>query len=502
VGAVLLGSALFAVNGTVSKVVLRDGMSSLRLVEIRCLAAAAVFFLIAAAARPASLAIGRRELGFLVVYGITGIALVQWLYLVAIGRLPVGLALLIEYTAPLLVALWVRFVRRGEVRARMWVALVLSLAGLAVVAQVWSGVTLDGLGVLAALGAAVSYAAYYLLGEHGLGRRDERSLMAWSFLAAGGFWSILQPWWSFPFGRLDDRVAIAGAAPPVWALIVWVVLLGTVAPFALFLYGLARIGAARTGLIGTTEPVLAGLVAWSLLDEVLTGWQLAGAAIVLTGIALAETARSARRPGGGIILQVTADPAPTAKRIHLVQIPAEAMAALLADDLDTARVITKLPLTSYFISDHSQWLWRYRVDQIHRDPISQHWVARAVVDDETGAVVGHAGFHGPPDAAGMVEVGYSTDPEHRREGYARAMVRELLHWAAGEPHVSIVRATISPDNAASLATIAGFGFSRVGEQWDDEDGLEVIFELRVRDAEPWLDAKPFRAATSKGGRPE
>jgi drug/metabolite transporter (DMT)-like permease len=294
--AVLLGATLFAINGTVSKVVLEAGMSSLRLVEIRCSAAAVGFFLVAALRRPGSLAVGVKELGFLVIYGITGIALVQWLYLVAINRMPVSLALLIEFTAPLLVALWVRFVRRGEVRARLWAALLLSFGGLAVVAQVWTGMTLDRVGVLAAAAAAVSLAAYYLLGEHGLGRRDPFSLSAWSFAAAGAFWSLLLPWWSFPFGLLDDVVPIAGTRAPIWVLVGWVVLLGTVAPFGLSLFGLSRIGATRTGLIGTAEPVLAGLVAWIVLGELLTGWQITGAVVVLTGIVLAETARRPAAP--------------------------------------------------------------------------------------------------------------------------------------------------------------------------------------------------------------
>ena len=77
----------------------------------------------------------------------------------------------------------------------------------------------------------------------------------------------------------------------------------------------------------------------------------------------------------------------------------------------------------------------------------------------------------------MVEVAYSVDPAYRRRGYARAMLRELLRRAAAEPGVNTVRATISPDNAASLATISGFGFAEVGEQWDEEDGRELIFEI-------------------------
>jgi drug/metabolite transporter (DMT)-like permease len=304
VAAVLAGATLFAVNGTVSKVVLEAGMSSLRLVEIRCTAAAAAFFLITALTRPATLRIGRRELGFVVIYGITGIAMVQWLYLVAIARMPVSLALLIEYTAPLLVALWVRFARRGEVRARVWAALVLSFGGLAVVAQVWKGFTLDGLGVLAAGAAAISLAAYYLLGERGLGQRDALSLSTWSFAAAAGFWSILLPWWSFPFDLMDERATIAGTTAPVWLLVIWVVLLGTVAPFGLSLFGIGRIGATRTGLIGTAEPVLAGLFAWIVIGELLTGWQLIGAAVVLAGIVLAETSRPAPTEAEAVVVPV------------------------------------------------------------------------------------------------------------------------------------------------------------------------------------------------------
>jgi drug/metabolite transporter (DMT)-like permease len=287
----LAASTLFAVNGTISKLVLENGLSSLRLVEIRCVLAAVVFAAIAAARRPSSLAIGRRELGFLAVYGVAGIAMVQWLYLVAIARMPVSISLLVEYTAPLLVALWVRFARGEHVRSRIWLALALSLGGLVLVAEVWNGLSLDAIGLVAALLAAVSLALYYLVGEHGLGRRDPTSLAAWTFGAAGVFWSLLLPWWTFPFGALANRVELYGLHPPVWLLLAWVVLLGTVAPFALLFVALGRIGAPRTGLFGTAEPVLAGVVAWIVLGEVLSPAQLAGATVVLAGILLAVTAR-------------------------------------------------------------------------------------------------------------------------------------------------------------------------------------------------------------------
>jgi drug/metabolite transporter (DMT)-like permease len=295
-GALLAVTAagLFAVNGTVSKLVMQAGVSSLRLVALRSVGAAACLMALVALTRPAALRVDRSEFGFLVVYGVTGIAFVQWFYLVAIARLPVGVALLLEYTAPLMVALWVRFVRGEPVRRRVWAALGLCLAGLALVAQVWTGFDLDGLGVLAGFGAAVTLAAYYLLGERGLGRRDPLSLSAWTFTFAAVLWSVVQPWWGLPTGVLAGQTSVAGMSVPVWGLTLWVVLLGTVLPYLLVLAAIGFIGPARVGLLGMAEPVTAGAVAWVVLAEVLDGPQVLGAGVVLVGIVLAETAR--RRP--------------------------------------------------------------------------------------------------------------------------------------------------------------------------------------------------------------
>jgi len=167
------------------------------------------------------------------------------------------------------------------------------------------------------------------------------------------------------------------------------------------------------------------------------------------------------------------------KLVRFVELSSAAMTALLDGCLARASREAGVALTPYFLTDDALRLWRRRVSQIAADPGSARWVARAVVAQPEGVVVGHAGFHGPPDETGMVEVAYSVDPAYRRRGYARAMLAALLHRAATEPGVSTVRATISPSNAASLATISGFGFTEVGEQWDEEDGLELIFEVAI-----------------------
>lgn len=125
-------------------------------------------------------------------------------------------------------------------------------------------------------------------------------------------------------------------------------------------------------------------------------------------------------------------------------------------------------------------MWKIRSLQLATAPDDAGWVTGAIVDSASGLAVGCAGFHGPPDAAGMVELGYSVDPALRRRGYARAALELMLARANREPAVSTVRATISPDNEASLNLVLQYGFEEKGTQWDEEDGLEIIFELALR----------------------
>ncbi|MFP8940597.1 GNAT family N-acetyltransferase [Streptomyces fenghuangensis] len=165
------------------------------------------------------------------------------------------------------------------------------------------------------------------------------------------------------------------------------------------------------------------------------------------------------------------------KRVRFVELSDGAMFALLDGDLSRASRMAGVSLSEYFVTDRAQWLWQFRLDQIAADPGHARWMVRQAVVGDRGLVVGHAGFHGPPDEVGMVEIGYSVAPDFRRQEYARSTLTELLRRAAAETAVKTVRATISPDNVASLAAISGFGFVEVGEQWDEEDSLELVFEL-------------------------
>ena len=291
---VAIAATLFAVNGTVSKVILGSGISSGQLTAVRCAGALIGLTALAAAKRPSSLRIRTGELPLLISLGI-GLAVVQWAYFFAIHRLDIGIALLLQYIAPLLVAFWARFVFHEPVRQRIWLALAVSLAGLTLIVEIWHGGRLSGPGLAACVVAAISYAAYVLIAERGVRRRDPISLSAWGFFFATIFWSLLAPWWNFPGRRVDDHVSLLGnlasTHAPLWVLLLWMVVLGGIVPFALIVSALRHISATRAGITAMLEPVVAIIVAWAWLGESLEPVQLSGAALTLVGIGLAQTAR-------------------------------------------------------------------------------------------------------------------------------------------------------------------------------------------------------------------
>jgi drug/metabolite transporter (DMT)-like permease len=292
---VATAATLFAVNGSVSKVVLGSGLSSLELTQIRNTCAALLFLAFLLVFARSRLRVGRRELAFLLAFGLVGVALVQWLYFVAIENLPVGVALLIEFTAPLFVALFARFVYKEHIRRRIWVAVAMCLIGLALVVELWAGVAFSTLGVTAAFGGALALTAYLLMAERERQHRDPASLSFYGFLFATMLWAVVQPLWDFPWDVLDDTVSLQGNlseySAPVWALVAFIVVIGTMVTFTLLTGALRHLSATRASIVATLEPVVATFVAWAWLGETLGATQLIGGAVVLAGIFVAQSAR-------------------------------------------------------------------------------------------------------------------------------------------------------------------------------------------------------------------
>ena len=293
----LTGTLLFALNGTVVKSILLSGVSAVTLSETRAMGAFVILFAIVAITRPGALRIRRNEWKLLLAYGVIGVSMTQFLYFVAIERMPIGIALIIEFTAPIWVVLWVRFGRRQAVKGTVWVGLLLAILGLALIAQVWQGFTLDGLGVAAAFGAAIALALFFILGEHarrGDPPRDAISLTMWGMGGAALFWVVVPPWSLSAWGAyagMSEPLAGIGPQLPLWVLTLWMVVMGTVVPFALAMKALGYISAAQASIIGMTEPLIASIIAWIALAEVFTPVQMVGGVVVLVGVYLAERSR-------------------------------------------------------------------------------------------------------------------------------------------------------------------------------------------------------------------
>lgn len=293
----LLAATLFALNGTISKSILLTGIEASRLSQLRVTGAFAILLVIVAVTRPRALRIARSEIVPLLAYGVLGVAMTQYLYFVAIELLPVGIALLIEFTSPIMVALWFHFVLKHRTPRIVWLGLAIALLGLGMVAQVWQGFTLNALGVLAAFGAGAALAIYFLVGDSMVQRpqpRDPVSMTMWGFGAAALFWFIVQPWWSFPWAALSGEgfpLGEGSSGVPIWLLTAYMVILGTVVPFWLIVVSLHHIRAANAAVIGMTEPLLASLFAWIALGEVLAPVQITGIVVVLVGVYLAERYR-------------------------------------------------------------------------------------------------------------------------------------------------------------------------------------------------------------------
>jgi RimJ/RimL family protein N-acetyltransferase len=167
-------------------------------------------------------------------------------------------------------------------------------------------------------------------------------------------------------------------------------------------------------------------------------------------------------------------------RLDLVSFSPELIRALLGGRRDEAEGELGLELPDEFPGDDLESLLRRRLGQIEEDPGCRQWLVRALVLRKQRTIVGHAGFHGPPGSFGLdpgkAELGYTVFPPYRGRGYATEAAVALMDWARGEG-VSQFVASIGPWNEPSLAIARKLGFVQTGEQWDEEDGRELVFEL-------------------------
>ena len=309
---------IFGANGVVIKLLMDGtGIDGFQVTFLRVIGAALLMGAVLLVRDPTALRITRKQIVPLVAMGVIGVAMLQATYAQAVFLLPVGIALLLEYTAVLFVALIAHFFFREHVKARIWVSIVAVLIGLATVAEVWNS-TLNVEGVLWALAASASLTTYFLLGERQTGVRHPMAVGFWGMAVASVFWALFSGWWTVDpviFSRVVPFSAeTGGISGPAWLLLAFIVVLGTFLTFALGLWSISVLKATRSGIIATSEVLFAFLAAWLILGETLNIVQLVGAGIVLAGVILAQSARDRRAVDPRLALDTFAPPRPKDSR--------------------------------------------------------------------------------------------------------------------------------------------------------------------------------------------
>jgi drug/metabolite transporter (DMT)-like permease len=286
----------FALGGVAAKVLREADMDAFRLTQIRTVGAAIILLTFAVMRGKKQLYARRDELKDLIIFGVVGVAAVTSFYFFAIKYLYVSVALVIEFTASIWIVLYLRFVKKKQVSPIMWVGIACAFSGLFLLSQIWTGTTLHPLGVAVAFADAFALAIYFLFADRLSQTRTSLSLMAWGLGVAAVFWSLVLPWWNFPFEYLTNTYSLEGNlsnySAPGWALVLWIIIVGTVIPYLLTVTGIRELSASTGSVIGMIEPLFAGAIAWWLLNEAFNTTQLIGCAVLLTGIYLADKARS------------------------------------------------------------------------------------------------------------------------------------------------------------------------------------------------------------------
>ena len=277
-----VAAAMFAVNGSLARFLLDDDISAADLSQLR---ATLSFVLLGGALAlfdRGRLRIARADVLRMAWLGIAGLALVQLTYFLAIERLPISVALVVQFTGPMLVLLWLRVMHGRRLRPSLYGAVALSIAGSALVVEIYNGGSqFDTLGIVFAFGGAVTFAIYLVASERAGHAYDAFTTLAWGFGFASLFWLVVSPPWTFPWGDFASAGNLALGAG--------VVVVGTLVPFLLTVAALRHLPAARVGVVATLEPVLATVLAWVIHGEGLVAVQIVGGLLVVAPVAWVQT---------------------------------------------------------------------------------------------------------------------------------------------------------------------------------------------------------------------
>ncbi|RLU80490.1 EamA family transporter [Streptomyces griseocarneus] len=284
----VVSALAFGGSGVAAKPLIHAGLDPLHVVWLRVTGAALVLLPLAWRHR----ALVTRRPALLAGFGLLGVAGVQACYFAAISRIPVGVALLVEYLGPALLLGWVRFVQRRPVSRAAAVGVVLAVGGLACVVEVWSGLGFDAMGLLLALGAACCQVGYFVLADHGSDGEepaDPAGVIAYGLLVGALLLTVVTRPWGMDWSVLVGSAELRGSRVPAVLLLAWIVLIATVVAYLTGVISVRRLSPQVAGVVACLEAVVAIVLAWVLLGERLSLPQTVGGAVVLLGAFIAQS---------------------------------------------------------------------------------------------------------------------------------------------------------------------------------------------------------------------
>ncbi|MET7699449.1 EamA family transporter [Streptomyces sp. NPDC005485] len=299
-GLAVVSAIAFGGSGVAAKPLIEAGLDPLHVVWLRVAGAALVMLPLAVRHR----ALVRRRPALLAGFGLLGVAGVQACYFASISRIPVGVALLVEYFAPALVLGWVRFVQRRPVTRAAALGVVLAVAGLACVVEVWSGLSFDVVGLLLALGAACCQVGYFVLsdpgGKPGQEAPDPLGVIAYGLIVGTLLLTAVARPWTMDWSVLGGSAEMNGTSVAAGLLLSWIVLIATVAAYGTGVLSVRRLSPQVAGVVACLEAVIATVLAWVLLGEHLSAPQIVGGAVVLAGAFIAQSSAPVQPSDGPV----------------------------------------------------------------------------------------------------------------------------------------------------------------------------------------------------------
>jgi drug/metabolite transporter (DMT)-like permease len=278
---VMAAAVMWASSGTAGKALFATGITPFDLVQVRATLASLLLGLVFFASRRDLFRICRSDLGYFILLGGVVMALVQLTYFYAISKLQVAAAILLQYMAPVLVALFSMCFWKERLTLTKFLSLFLSVFGCYLVVGGYNLrlLQMNRVGILWGLAAAVCYAAYALLGERGMHRYSPWTVLFYALAFSALSWHIFYP----PF-----RYLWAGYSLAQWTGMAYIAVIGTAIPFGLYFVGISHIRSTRAAITATLEPISAGFIAYLFLGEALTPLQVLGAALVIGAIILLQ----------------------------------------------------------------------------------------------------------------------------------------------------------------------------------------------------------------------